>query len=79
MTDDKTTPISFEEHIKPLFRESDRQAMRFLFDLWSRDDVATHADRILSAVRSGAMPCDETWPPDRVERLQQWVDSGGQS
>ena len=31
--------ISFEEQIKPLFRESDRESMEFVFDLWSRDEV----------------------------------------
>jgi hypothetical protein len=33
-------PISFERDIKPLFREGDRQAMKWAFDLWSYDDVA---------------------------------------
>src|SRR5262249_1941358 len=32
-------PVSFEEHVKPLFREVDRQSMRFAFDLWSYEDV----------------------------------------
>jgi len=33
-------PISFEQHIKPPFREHDRQSMKPAFDLWSHDDVA---------------------------------------
>jgi hypothetical protein len=39
----------FEQDIKPLFRERerDRDSMRFSFDLWSLDDVSTHADAIL--------------------------------
>jgi len=30
-------PISLERHIKPLFREGDRQSMKSAFDLWSHD------------------------------------------
>ena len=33
---DSTEPVSFETHVKPLFRESDRDSMEFAFDLWSR-------------------------------------------
>jgi hypothetical protein len=32
-------PISFEQDIKPLFRENDRQSMKPAFDLWSHDDA----------------------------------------
>jgi len=35
-------------HIKPLFRERDRQAMQSRFDLWSYDDVSRHAEVILT-------------------------------
>ena len=35
--------VSFEAHIKPLFREHDRKSMTFAFDLWSCDDVRAHA------------------------------------
>ncbi len=27
-------PLSFEQHFKPLFREGDRQSMKWAFDLW---------------------------------------------
>ena len=43
--------MHFDEDIKPLFREGDRSAMRFAFDLWSPHDVSTHADAILRARR----------------------------
>src|SRR5581483_4913959 len=33
-------PVSFERHLKPLFRDLDRSSMRRAFDLWSHDDVA---------------------------------------
>jgi hypothetical protein len=65
---------SFEADIKPLFREKDRQAMIKRFDLWSYDDVADNADKILDRVRAGSMPCDGAWPEDRVELLVTWVE-----
>ena len=68
--------MRFEEGIKPLFREGDRNAMRFAFDLWSADDVATHADAILGRLEAGTMPCDEAWPAERVNVFRNWIDAG---
>jgi hypothetical protein len=68
--------MSFEEDIKPLFRERDRGSMLSHFDLWSYDDVSANADDILSVLREGTMPCDGAWPSDRVDVFQRWVDSG---
>ena len=70
------TAPTFESDVKPLFRESDRNAMIAAFDLWSFDDVKANADAIVGAVRSGKMPCDAAWPQERVELLQHWVDGG---
>jgi hypothetical protein len=72
---DATAP-TFEGDIKPLFRESDRDAMIAAFDLWSFDDVKANADAILGAVDSGSMPCDGEWPKERVELLRRWIDGG---
>jgi CDGSH-type Zn-finger protein/truncated hemoglobin YjbI len=69
-------PVSFERHIKPLFRASDRQSMSFAFDLWSYQDVREHADAILDRIRAGTMPCDGAWPPARIDALQRWADTG---
>jgi hypothetical protein len=69
-------PISFEEDIKPLFRERDRESMKRSFDLWSHDDVTRNSDAILARVREGTMPCDGAWPDDQVALLQRWVDAG---
>ena len=55
-------PVSFAQHLKPLFREGDRRSMRFAFDLWSHEEVATHAPAILDRLRAGTMPCDGAWP-----------------
>ena len=64
---------SYAADIKALFRESDRRAMTFMFDLWDYEDVKANADDILAAVAGGDMPCDDTWPKDRVELLRQWI------
>ncbi len=52
---------SFERDVKPLFRESDRAAMRRAFDLWSASDVAAHGAAIAARLRDGSMPCDGPW------------------
>jgi Ferritin-like len=69
-------PLAFEENIKPLFRERDRNSMRFAFDLWSLDDVSTHADAILERLEAGTMPCDGAWPAERIADFRRWIDSG---
>jgi hypothetical protein len=69
-------PLSFEQHIKPLFREGDRQSMKSVFDLWSRDDVAQNSDAILERLRNGTMPCDGAWPEEQVGVFQSWVEAG---
>jgi hypothetical protein len=69
-------PVSFEKHIKPLFREGDRRSMRFAFDLWEYGDVAKNASAILDRLRDGSMPCDGAWPSEQVDVFARWVDSG---
>jgi hypothetical protein len=69
-------PISFERQIKPLFREGDRQSMKWAFDLWSHDDVARNSDAILARLRNGTMPCDGAWPDDQIAVFQEWVEAG---
>jgi hypothetical protein len=69
-------PISFEQDIKPLFRERDRESMKQAFELWSRDDVARSSDAILGRLRDGTMPCDGAWPEEQIAAFQRWVDAG---
>ena len=69
-------PMHFDEDVKPLFREHDRDSMRFAFDLWSVDDVTTHADTILDRLEAGTMPCDGAWPAERVAVFRRWIDAG---
>ncbi len=69
-------PLSYATHIKPLFRQRDHDSMSFAFDLWSCDDVSTHANEILARLRAGTMPCDSAWPPERVDILERWIAAG---
>ena len=68
-------PVSFARHIKPLFRDKDRQSMSFVFDLWSYADVAANAAAILDRVRAGTMPCDGAWPAEKVDAFRRWAES----
>jgi hypothetical protein len=69
-------PISFEKQIKPLFREGDRQSMKWAFDLWSHDDVARNSKVILERLRDGTMPCDGAWSDEQIETFRDWVEAG---
>jgi truncated hemoglobin YjbI len=70
--------VSFEAHVKPLFRSRDRQSMLFAFDLWSPADVQAHAADILARLENGTMPCDGAWPREKTDVFQRWTDSGFQ-
>jgi hypothetical protein len=69
-------PLSYEEDIKPLFREKDQSSMSFAFDLWSYDDVSANADAILGQLSAGNMPCDGAWPDAQVALFARWIESG---
>ena len=69
-------PVSYDQHIKPLFRTTDRQSMAFAFDLWDIDDVRANADAILGRLQEGTMPCDGGWSSDKVELFGQWIATG---
>ncbi len=75
MTSQDSTP-SFARDIQPLFRESDREAMEFAFDLWDFDDVRTNAQDILERLTDGTMPCDGEWPEEQVALFRRWVEAG---
>ncbi len=68
--------VSFEAHVKPLFREHDRKSMTFAFDLWSQADVQAHAAGILARLQNGTMPCDGAWPAGKIEVFKRWTESG---
>jgi hypothetical protein len=73
------TTLSFERDIKPLFRESDRAAMRKAFDLGSATDVAAHGEAIAARLGNGSMPCDGPWPPERVSIFNSWLEGGAKA
>ena len=68
--------VSFDAHIKPLFRDRDRQSMSFAFDLSSADDVRTHSAGILQRLQDGTMPCDGAWPADQIAVFERWTVTG---
>lgn len=68
--------VSYQADIKPLFRESDRDAMLKAFDLWSYADVSAHSTKIAQKLQEGTMPCDGPWPADRVTLFNDWVAGG---
>lgn len=71
--------LGFEADIKGLFRENpDRVSMLVFgrFDLHRYEDVRDHADDILARLMDGSMPCDGSWPPDRIAIFRRWIDEG---
>ncbi len=74
-TESSSTP-SFARDIQPLFRESDREAMDFAFDLRDYHDVRTHAEDILERLVDGTMPCDGEWPEEQIAQFRRWVEAG---
>jgi CDGSH-type Zn-finger protein/truncated hemoglobin YjbI len=70
---DAGQPVSFAAHIKPLFRKKDRDSMSFALDLWSYEDVKAAAGDILERLTNGTMPCDGSWPKERVEVFSRWT------
>lgn len=73
-------PLSFATDIRGLFRVvPDRSAMViFGLDLHKFEDVRDRADDILARLNDGSMPCDGSWPPDRIAKFQKWIDDGKQ-
>lgn len=67
---------SFADDIRPLFRESDRDAMAFAFDLWDYQDVCTYAQDILERLADGTMPCDKEWPDEQIDQFRHWTEVG---
>jgi hypothetical protein len=68
--------VGYERDLRPLFREKDVQSMSAALDLSSYDDVKARAKKILEKLADGSMPCDGSWPEDRVAVFRAWVDAG---
>ena len=68
--------MGFAADVKPLFREDDRAAMDFAFDLWSYEDAKANAALILERIEDGTMPCDEPWDEEKLQKLRNWIADG---
>jgi rubrerythrin len=76
-----TGPLSFAADIKGLFRAvPDREDMLVFggFDLHKFEDVSDRAASILAVLLSGSMPCDGSWPPERIATFRKWIEDGKQ-
>ncbi|MGH3810162.1 MAG: ferritin-like domain-containing protein [Pseudonocardiaceae bacterium] len=72
-------PLSFDADIRNLFRETpDRTSMLAIaqFDLHRYEDVRDRADTIAARLDDGSMPCDGSWPRDRIAKFHQWIEDG---
>jgi hypothetical protein len=70
--------VSFARDIRPLFRDSDIASMKRVsgLDLSNYAHVSAQADRILSRLETGDMPCDGAWPDHQVQRFKKWIADG---
>jgi len=67
---------SFAADIRPLFRQTDIEAMAFAFDLGDYEAVKANATAIHARLADGSMPCDDEWPADNIALFEQWISGG---
>lgn len=71
------TPV-FELHILPMIRATDREHMRFRYDLWDYNQVVQNAETIADRVAVD-MPTVATggpWPEEWVTLFRRWMETG---
>ena len=72
--------VNFSQHIRPLFRQRDidamKQAQRGRMDLSKYSDVSQNADAILRELEGGRMPCDAPWPDSQIKLFEKWIETG---
>jgi len=70
--------LSFAEDIRPLFRDSpDVDSMKeYGLDLSSYAEVKVQAENIYARLADGSMPCDGSWPEERLAVFKRWMDEG---
>ena len=70
--------VSFAAEIRPLFRDSpDVDSMKeYGLDLSSYEEVKVQAAGIYAQLEGGSMPCDESWPPERLALFKRWMEEG---
>ncbi len=70
--------LSFAKDIRPLFRGTpDVDSMKeYGLDLSSYAEVKAQAKNIYSRLLDGSMPCDSSWPQERLALFKTWMDEG---
>ena len=76
--------VSYASDIKPLFTEIDQKHMKFMFDLWSYDDVKANANEIFDSISNRRMPPptpqgEGPWSDVNIALFQEWIDGGCQA
>ena len=72
--------LSFEQDIRPMFRDEDIQEMLDIadFDLSKYEHVRTRAAEINERLNDGSMPSDGAWSNEQLARFKQWMEDGMQ-
>jgi hypothetical protein len=71
------TPV-FELHILPMIRATDREHMRWAFDLWDYDQVVQHAAEVEARLAVDMPPNKDggPWPDEWLQLFHRWQESG---
>jgi hypothetical protein len=69
-------PIRFEQHIKPLFQERDRQSMKMCVRPLVIRRRRREQRRHTGTLREGTMPCDGAWLDEQIAFFEGWVEAG---
>lgn len=71
------TPV-FELHILPMIRATDREHMRWSFDLWDYTELVKHAEMFAdrAAVDMPTAATGGPWPEEWVQLFRRWMTSG---
>ncbi len=69
--------LSFEQDIRPLFRQGDIQCMLpFGFNMSKLGDVRMNAPMIYDRLADKSMPTDKPWSDETIAKFKQWMDEG---
>ena len=78
--------VSFARDVRPLFTDMDIAHMKDLgvaLDDYGYMSDPAHAQQVLDAVSTGAMPPrrsgEPPWSPERVQLFRDWIAAGYQS
>jgi hypothetical protein len=78
--------VSFAQDIRPLFTDMDIAHMKgagVLLDDFEYLRDPAHAQKVLDAVSTGAMPPqgsgEPSWPPESVQLFRDWIAGGYQA